>query len=53
MQYLSLSDLFHLALYSLGPFMLLEMAKFLSFLWLNYMYVAEHTSLSIRLLMGI
>ena len=58
----SLSDIFHLAWYPLNSFMLLQMAKFLSFLWLSsirlHVYTHRHTdtdthtsSLSIHLLM--
>ena len=53
MQYLSLSDLFHLAEYPLGPSMLLQMAEFHSFLWLSSipLYISTMFSLSIHLLM--
>ena len=49
--HLSLTDLFHLALYSLAPTMLLQMARFHSFLWLSttllcvyvYMFIYVYT----------
>ena len=38
-QYLSFSDLFHLAQYPSGPSMMLQMAKFHSFLWMSSILV--------------
>ena len=39
-----LTDLFHSAFYSVAPFMLLQMTRFLSFLWLNNIPLHVYTT---------